>query len=306
MEGVADRETRPMETNTEWARLVASGFFADYSYEARRRYQKSANAIDCNRTAWIVEVGCGTGRYHKLLKEMGYTNLISCDLTLEHIWRAKEVDPHGLFVVASGERMPFRDGVFDCLVSNAAIEHFANPAKGVSEFSRVTANDAKLVITSDCYSWRVLQLFNLYRSKMPIDRTMAYSQFRRLFRSGNLEIVDADAWGVTHYLRQLSRRFAPFSKLLDGAMRDDHWSNLKPQSRFGLMARMFLLDENLFVLRKLGSEGAPLAGVRPEIAMRDILACPICRGALAQSSHSVECLRCQKSYPVVDGILNFL
>src|SRR5690348_8036288 len=115
---------RPVSVSADWAELVASGFFAEFSYEARRRYEKSATALSCDRSSWILEVGCGTGRYHRLLSELGYMNVVSCDLTLEHIRRAKQINPRGIFLVASGEHLPFKKGVFDALASNAAIEHF--------------------------------------------------------------------------------------------------------------------------------------------------------------------------------------
>jgi SAM-dependent methyltransferase len=290
-----------MNVNADWAELVASGFFSEYSYEARRRYQKSAAALSGDRSSWILEVGCGTGRYHRLLTELGYANLVSCDLTLEHIRRAKQINPHGIFVVASGEHLPFKDGLFNTLVSNAAIEHFSNPVRGIQEFARVTDLNARLVITSDCYSWRVMQMLGLYKSKMPIDRTMTYKKFEKIFQIAGLEIVDADAWGVTHYLRKLSSRSAFLSKALQYAMRDDHWSNSKPKSRVALLARMFALDENLFVLCKSGNRHASFASGHPALDLTDLLACPHCSGDITREDSVLVCNRCLKRFLEVDG-----
>jgi len=33
-----------------------------------------------------------------------------------------------------------------------------------------------------------------------------------------------------------------------------------------------------------------------------LLACPVCHGDLTEGASSLDCARCAKSYPVVDGI----
>lgn len=292
------------DVTAAWADLVAGGFFAEFTYEARRRYQKSLAALALSPSAWIAEIGCGTGRYNNLLAEVGYRSVISCDLTLEHLRRAREVNPSGLFVVASGENLPFRDDVFDGLVTNAAIEHFANPKIGVAEFARVASADARLVVTSDCYSWRIMQVLGLYSSKMPIDKAMTYSQFRRLFESAGLEIAAADAWGITHYLRKLSRLSSYFERWLALALRDEHWSNQPARSALGLRARMLVLDENMFVLRRRGhtNEFTAPGTTRPKMRYEDVLVCPACRGTLLFTPKQMECSTCQKKYFFKDGI----
>lgn len=296
------------DANAEWAALVRSGFFADYTYEARRRYQKSASALQADPMAWIVEIGCGTGRYHRLLRQIGYRNIISCDLTLEHVRRAREINPDGLFVVASGENLPFKAEAFDALVTNAAIEHFADPRQGAREFARVTTGAGRLVVTSDCFSWRILQLLGLYKSKMPIDRTMSYSGFRSLFRAAGLEILEADAWGITHYLRRAARISGLFAKLTESASRDDHWSNRQVRSRIMMRLRMVLLDENLFVLGKFPGGHTGLRPARGPMSLPDILACTVCRGPLRNqpSEHSLVCTDCGTRFPVIGGIPSFV
>jgi SAM-dependent methyltransferase len=294
-----------MSVNAQWERLVRGGFFAEYSYEARRRYQKSSAALDLPRSAWILEVGCGTGRYHRLLRELGYTNVVSCDLTSEHILRARELNPDGLFVIASGEHLPFRSGVFDAVVSNAAIEHFADPARGMREFARVAAPDARFVITSDCYSWRVLQLCGLYRSKMPIDRTLSWWGFRRLFSQAGLEIRAADAWGITHYLRRVSRALRSAEQTLARAAADGHWSNRPARTRAGTVLRSMTLDENLFVLARAGSRGVPLTpSGRGRITLDAVLACPACGADLTPGNDAgaPRCGACGGAFDAVSGI----
>lgn len=295
------------DVGAEWAELVRGGFFAEYTYEARRRYQKSATALNTDPTAWILEIGCGTGRYHTLLRQLGYRNIVSCDLTFEHVSRAREINPDGLFVVASGENLPFKAQIFDALVTNAAIEHFSDPRRGVSEFSRVTTPTSRLVVTSDCFSWRILQMMGLYKSKMPIDRTMTYSGFRKLFRGAGLEIVESDAWGITHYLRRAARVSRHVGRLVEAASRDEHWSNRQARSRILTHLRMVVLDENLFVLRKSPGSSAVLPAARGSMSLLDIVECTACRGALREEAAAsrLVCVACGVHFPVSDGVPNF-
>lgn len=302
--GLQQEESAVNDVNMEWANLVQGGFFAEFTYEAKRRYAKSSRRLTdgLDPGTWIVEVGCGTGRFHKLLRELGYTNLVSVDLTIEHLRTAKELNPDGLFVVASGEKLPFKSGVFGALVTNAPIEHFANPVTGLKEFSRVTDENARLVVTSDCYSWRILQVLRTFKSKMPIDRTLTYWGFKRNFAAAGLKIDAGDAWGITHYVRPLMRRIRSFQDTYARVQADDHWSNVTPSTQFGLILRMFALDENMFLLSKMGRKPASPAVPGKPIALADVLASPCCHADLKSADGKMDCTKCGHTYPVVNGI----
>lgn len=288
-----------------WAQLVRGGFFAEFTYEAERRYRKSLQHLAAQKDAWILEVGCGTGRFHQVLRRIGFPNIVSCDITLEHIARARHLNPEGLFVVARAEALPFRGSCFQALVSNAAVEHFSAPREGVLEFGRVTASDAQLVITSDCFVWRILQVLGLYRSKMPIDRAMSYSEFQGMFRAASLDILTFDAWGVTHYLRRLERIAPAYSRpLLQITQRDDSWANQESRSHWVNRLRMVFLDENLFLVRNTKAPESHVVGEGAAIQMSSVLACPACKHPVVSSPHlnGMVCDECRVLYPVREGI----
>jgi len=64
-------------------------------------------------------------------------------------WFALDIAPgSGADVVGRGERLPFRDGVFDAVVCSEVIEHVEDPAALVGEIHRVLRSGGHLLLTS--------------------------------------------------------------------------------------------------------------------------------------------------------------
>ena len=94
--------------------------------------------------------------------------------------------------IKSNEKLPFEDNYFDVVMSLAVIEHVESMDLFLSEIKRVVKDDGIIIISSDCYSWRILQLFKKYNSMQPIDRTLTFSQFSKLFKSNGFKIKHFD------------------------------------------------------------------------------------------------------------------
>jgi ubiquinone/menaquinone biosynthesis C-methylase UbiE len=288
---------------SKWETLIKNGFFDDYTYEAKRRYTKAFSWLKgIPKNAVILEIGCGTGRYHKLLKENEFINVISSDITMEHIIRAKENNTNGIFNIASAEKLPYKSNSIDVVVSNAAIEHFDKPEVGVREISRVLKPGGKAVITSDCYSWRILQIIRLYRSRMPIDKAMTFFKFRKMFSDNDLTLEKYEGWGVTHYFRRLEK-IIPFLKRFRILSEDDlSWANTSSSNDLINIIRTYILDENLFVVRKAG-EQIKKNDHTSQFDLNDFIACPKCLGNIVlQSDKSYSCQACGKKYPIENDI----
>ena len=63
-----------------------------------------------------LDVGCGEGRFCRMLKSRG-VDAVGVDPTSALIAVARTRDAHGTYVKATGERLPFREGAFDLVVS---------------------------------------------------------------------------------------------------------------------------------------------------------------------------------------------
>ncbi len=242
----------------QWSDLVEDGHLAGTWYEARVRYGKVVRyLLNLDRGLSVIDVGCGTGTCLSLVEGLGFGRLFGVEITEAHVRKARERCRTARYVVADGERLPFKDGSVDCVISAGAIEHYNDPRVGVAELCRLARRT--LVVTSDCYVWRVLQLLGLYRSFMPVDRALWPPRCFRLLRAGGMHVAHYDGWGTTHYRRglaKLGRRLglsrsqttssapAPASKDLPP---------IGPPHRRGPVRRwlqLFVLDENAFLATK--------------------------------------------------------
>ncbi|MBI3457414.1 MAG: class I SAM-dependent methyltransferase [Candidatus Rokubacteria bacterium] len=92
---------------------------------------------------WLVEgargqtldVGCGTGRNLPLYGS-GVT-VVGLDPAWEPLLRARRRAPTAWLVVGSAEALPFRDGVFDTVVSALVFCSVSDPRRGLSEVRRI-------------------------------------------------------------------------------------------------------------------------------------------------------------------------
>ena len=100
--------------------------------------------LSINDTSRILDLPCGTGRLSRLLYENGH-NVVAADISLSmiNVARGKTgMDSKVEFVVCDAEKLPFSDGVFDCVVS-LRFMGFLPPQirlKVLGEMSRVTTN----------------------------------------------------------------------------------------------------------------------------------------------------------------------
>jgi SAM-dependent methyltransferase len=238
-----------------WSTLVEGGHLAGTWYEARVRYGKVVRYLrNFDRQLSVIDVGCGTGACLSVVERLGFAKLFGVEITEAHVRKAQERSRAVLYVVADGEKLPFKDGSVDCVISAGAIEHYTDPRRGIAELCRIAKRT--LVITSDCYAWRVLQLLGLYRSFMPIDQALWPPRLFRLLRAGGMEVIHYDGWGTTHFkrgFRKLVRRL--------GLTRTDARTIAAPppatpefqesagpdrRGRVRRWVRLFVLDENCF------------------------------------------------------------
>ncbi len=120
-----------------------------------------------------LDVGCGTGRYSlKVAKKCVGT--VALDLSLKMLKRlklkAKEDEAYEQLsvVLADGERLPFRDNVFDGLVCALAFDHFLDNEEAAREFSRVLKFEGLCLISA--FNSRMLESFQTrygFQDKVP-------------------------------------------------------------------------------------------------------------------------------------------
>ena len=89
-----------------------------------------------------LDLGCGTGRGLPLYGPG--VRAIGLDPARDSLARARRRAPRVPLVQGSAEALPFRDGVFDTVVSSLVFCSVPEPARGLAEVRRVLRPDGRL------------------------------------------------------------------------------------------------------------------------------------------------------------------
>ncbi|MGC8838415.1 MAG: class I SAM-dependent methyltransferase [Anaerolineae bacterium] len=98
----------------------------------------------------VLDFGCGTGEFARLLSGMGY-QVVGSDIS--HLFLRDALERHGgtdhLAFVQNGPGpfLPFRDGAFDAVAAVNAVEHVADPEPMLRQLARVLRPGGVLVLT---------------------------------------------------------------------------------------------------------------------------------------------------------------
>jgi SAM-dependent methyltransferase len=83
-----------------------------------------------------LDVGCGEGRLARDLTALGH-HVVAVDAAPSMVAYAREADPEGEYVLASGSELPFEDGSADLVVAFMSLQDMDDPEGAVGEASRV-------------------------------------------------------------------------------------------------------------------------------------------------------------------------
>jgi ubiquinone/menaquinone biosynthesis C-methylase UbiE len=89
-----------------------------------------------------LEVGCGTGR--NLPRYAAEVTLVAVEPEADALAVARKRSPGTLFVRASAEALPFREGAFDTVVSSLVFCSVPKPEVGLGELRRVLSDAGEL------------------------------------------------------------------------------------------------------------------------------------------------------------------
>ena len=93
--------------------------------------------------ARILDIGCGLGVYVRKFREFS-DRVYGIDIDPKRLREGAKTTP-GL-MLAVGEHLPFRDGVFDVIVLNEVIEHVRDDRATIAESLRILAPGGRIVI----------------------------------------------------------------------------------------------------------------------------------------------------------------
>jgi len=108
-----------------------------------------SNFLPKNKTAHILEVGCGYGKYLKILSDMGYINTYGIDISDQQIQYAKNnLKLNNVEKADALNWLEGKDSVYDCILLFDVLEHLSNDylmALGVKVYNALKPGGVLLV-----------------------------------------------------------------------------------------------------------------------------------------------------------------
>jgi SAM-dependent methyltransferase len=97
--------------------------------------------------ASAVDVGCGEGRFCRMLRARGI-RAVGIDPTEALLARARTLDPQGDYRIGRAEALDFPDGAFDLVVSYLTLIDIPDIERGIAEMARVLRPGGALLIAN--------------------------------------------------------------------------------------------------------------------------------------------------------------
>ena len=114
-----------------------------YTEEQLAKYQLILKELPTSDL--LLDNGCGTGLIFPFID----STLVGLDLSSGLLMKARERASETQFLVqGDSEYLPFRNNIFDAMVSVTVIQNLLNPEKMSSESARVTKPDSIVIISS--------------------------------------------------------------------------------------------------------------------------------------------------------------
>lgn len=147
---------------------------------------KILSALKVPHSSLVLDVGTGTGSNLRLLKRMGYEQVLGIDNNDEAIRFCRE---KGLGALQKGDccNLPYKSGTFQLILATDVIEHLGDDGKALSEFHRVLNPHGTLVLTAPAFE----SLWGLQDEVGHHERRYRLNQLRRKLNISGLLCKDS-------------------------------------------------------------------------------------------------------------------
>jgi hypothetical protein len=222
-------------------------------------------------------------------------------------------------VEGDAQALPFRDGAFDYVICAHVLEHVENPGEMLRELMRVASRgyiETPSEIAERLYGWpfhrSVVHVVDGRLVIRPKDFTPPFGElfhvlaardpaFRRFHRShGGLLLVRFEWEGRIEY--EVAPANSAAVDLTSAEAAERLWREARRTAwREGWRSRVRDLLPESWVRQAKAAMGARSAA-RRRIDLRDVVACPRCKGPVQWDRTRIVCPSCHAEYPIVAGI----
>lgn len=224
-------------------------------------------------------------------------------------------------VEADGQFLPFADGAFDYIICSHVLEHVEDPNLLVSELMRVAPRgyiETPSEIGERIYGWHYHNwVVNLIDGRLVLQKNDKRAEFGQLFHTlaakdkywrrfhimhHRLFLVQYEWEGKIDY-EILDKKESPLNLQSPQTIEELLTSTFSNQTHKG-----FWLMLKSVVPRGIASRAKSLLAKRRNRqtkTLKEILVCPQCKGEMRWEAENLLCLKCNRSYPITDGIPRF-
>jgi ubiquinone/menaquinone biosynthesis C-methylase UbiE len=111
--------------------------------------------LDTKKDEIILDLACGNGVFTRKLVKRG-CRVAGIDISPKAILSDKKITERGCnLLVGDAESLPFKNEVFDKVVSLCSLEHFENDEEALREIYRVLKVNGIVVLTVDSFTWNL-------------------------------------------------------------------------------------------------------------------------------------------------------
>ena len=112
----------------DFYKLTAKGYNELYGGEQKIKHKLIKENLDIKNTDLLLDVGCGTG-----LLDFN-CNIIGIDSSIELL----QQNSNNQKIQAKAENIPFKDNIFDKIISVTSMHNFDNIEKSIKEIKETT------------------------------------------------------------------------------------------------------------------------------------------------------------------------
>ncbi len=134
--------------------------------------------------SWVLDAGAGQCELREVLSGCRY---IAVDLGVGTDDPLRPWDFSGLDVIGDVQRLPFRDEVFELVISKQVLEHLPHPAEAIADAGRVLAPGGELFLSTNLIWQEHQQPYDFFR----------FTQFalRHIVEQAGLEVIEMRPMG---------------------------------------------------------------------------------------------------------------
>jgi SAM-dependent methyltransferase len=154
--------------------------------------------------ARILDLGCGDGSHMALLATGG--TVVGVDLSVTLLAPASSL---GSVAAATGERLPFRDGVFDLVYVSHVLHHSRDHRLVLREIHRVLRSGGNLVVIETCEDNPLMRLARRIRPEwesVPVRSRFRFAELVHAIQASGFAVDRTEQFNVLYWIWGYARR----------------------------------------------------------------------------------------------------